>query len=212
MIGLAEFVGERRARAVPEGATVTMLSAGRPLENVEVRVLAEDRNPLPDRVIGEIALRSNCMLTGYFNRPDATAQAFHEGWYLTGDLGYLADGEVYITGRKKDLIIVGGKNVYPQDIEYLAKEVPGEFPGRGVWFGVFVEVAGSEVVVLVAVTDATDEAARQRIADEIRVRVTKGTAVALRVVELVPREWLIKTSSGKIARGANRERYLKRDS
>jgi acyl-CoA synthetase (AMP-forming)/AMP-acid ligase II len=188
-----------------------MLSAGRPLENVEVRVLDDERNPLPDRAIGEIALRSNCMLTGYYHRPDATAQAFHEGWYLTGDLGYLADGEVYITGRKKDLIIVGGKNVYPQDLEYLANEVPGVYPGRVVAFGVYDEQAGTEEVVLVAETDATDEAARQRIADEIRVRVTKGTAVALRVVELVPREWLIKTSSGKIARGANRERYLKRE-
>lgn len=209
VIGLEDFVGKRLARPVPEGSSaLTMLSAGRPLENVEVRVLGDDRNPLPDRAIGEIALRSNCMLTGYYHRPDATAQAFHEGWYLTGDLGYLADGEVYITGRKKDLIIVGGKNVYPQDLEYVANEVPGVYPGRVVAFGVYDEQAGTEEVVLVAETDATDEAERQRIADEIRVRVTKGTAVALRLVELVPREWLIKTSSGKIARGANRERYL----
>ena len=209
VIGLAEFVGERRACAVPEGETVTMLSTGKPLENVEVRVLGDDRNPLPDRVIGELALRSNCMLTGYYHRPDATAQAFHEGWYLTGDLGYLADGEVYITGRKKDLIIVGGKNVYPQDLEYVANEVEGVYPGRVVAFGVYDENAGTEEVVLVAETDATDAPSRQRIADDIRVRVTKGTAVALRVVELVPREWLIKTSSGKIARGANRERFLR---
>ncbi|MCB9135733.1 MAG: AMP-binding protein [Anaerolineales bacterium] len=211
VIGLEDFVGERLARAVPEGgAALAMLSAGRPLDNVEVRVLGDDRNPLPDRFIGEIAVRSNCMLTEYYHRPEATAQAFHEGWYLTGDLGYLAEGEVYITGRKKDLIIVGGKNVYPQDLEYVANEVPGVYPGRVVAFGVYDEQAGTEEVVLVAETDATDEAERQRIADEIRVRVTKGTAVALRLVELVPREWLIKTSSGKIARGANRERYLKR--
>ncbi len=211
VIGLEDFVGKRRARAVPEGGSaVTMLSAGRPLENVEVRVLDDDRNPLPERFIGEIALRSNCMLTGYYHRPDATAQAFHEGWYLTGDLGYLANGEVYITGRKKDLIIVGGKNVYPQDLEYVANGVPGVYPGRVVAFGMYDEQAGTEEVVLVAETDATDEAERQRIADDLRVRVTKGTAVALRLVELVPREWLIKTSSGKIARGANRERFLER--
>ncbi|HLF89385.1 MAG TPA: AMP-binding protein [Anaerolineales bacterium] len=209
VIGLASFVGDRRAFPAPDGVpSLTMLSAGRPLENVEVRVLDDARNPLPDRVIGEIALRSNCMLTGYFNRPEATAQAFHEGWYLTGDLGYLADGEVYITGRKKDLIIVGGKNVYPQDLEYLANEVEGVYPGRVVAFGVYDEQTGTEEVVLIAETDVTDPAERQRIADEIRVRVTKGTAVALRVVELVEREWLLKTSSGKIARGANREKYL----
>lgn len=211
VIGLEDFVGKRRAAPAPEGsASLTMLSAGRPLDNVSVRVLDDDRNPLPERFIGEIALRSNCMLTGYYHRPDATAQAFHEGWYLTGDLGYLANGEVYITGRKKDLIIVGGKNVYPQDLEYVANEVPGVYPGRVVAFGVYDEQAGTEEVVLVAETDATDADARQRIADDLRVRVTKGTAVALRLVELVPREWLIKTSSGKIARGANRERYLRR--
>ena len=209
VIGLAAFVGERRALPGPDAEpSLTMLSAGRPLENVKVRVLDEARAPLPDRVIGEIALRSNCMLTGYFKRPDANAQAFHEGWYLTGDLGYLADGELYITGRKKDLIIVGGKNVYPQDLEYLANEVPGVYPGRVVAFGVYDEQAGTEEVVLIAETDATDLAERQHLADEIRMRVTKGTAVALRVVELVAREWLVKTSSGKVARGANREKYL----
>ena len=68
-------------------------------------------NALPDRHIGEIALFSNCMLTEYYHRPKATQDAFLDGWYLTGDYGYMLDGEVYITGRKKDLIIVGGKNI-----------------------------------------------------------------------------------------------------
>ena len=94
---------------------------------------------LPERQVGEIALLSDCMLTGYYHRPDATAKAFHDGWYLTGDLGYMADGEVYVTGRKKDLIIVGGKNIYPQDLEALAGEVEGVHPGRVVAFGVFNE-------------------------------------------------------------------------
>ncbi|MCL5995785.1 MAG: AMP-binding protein, partial [Chloroflexi bacterium] len=106
--------------SMAEGSRMKMLSAGRPLPNVQVRVLDDMLNDAPERHIGEIALRSDCMLTGYYNRPDLTEKAFHDGWYLTGDLGYLADGELYVTGRKKDLIIVGGKNVYPQDLERLA--------------------------------------------------------------------------------------------
>jgi acyl-CoA synthetase (AMP-forming)/AMP-acid ligase II len=158
------------------------------------------------------------MLAGYYRRPDLTEKAFLDGWYLTGDLGYLADGELYITGRKKDMIIVGGKNIYPQDLERLAGEVPGVHPGRVVAFGVYSETAGTEDVVIVAEaeeveSDASlaDEAAksgRQAIADEIRKRVTRGSDIALRYVHVVARNWLLKTSSGKIARSANREKYL----
>lgn len=193
--------------------TIKMLSAGRPVDGVRLRILDPQGKELPDRQIGEIALQSNCMLTGYYHRPDLTQQAFWDGWYLTGDLGYLADGELYVTGRKKDLIIVGGKNIYPQDLERLAGEIPGIYPGRVVAFGVYDEQAGTEEVVLVAETDLTkentnfeDESAR--LAAEIRQSVTRGSDIALRYVHIVERNWLIKTSSGKIARSANRTKYL----
>jgi acyl-CoA synthetase (AMP-forming)/AMP-acid ligase II len=154
------------------------------------------------------------MLTGYYGRRDLTEQAFLDGWYLTGDLGYLADGELYITGRKKDLIIVGGKNVYPQDLERLAGDVPGVHPGRVVAFGVFNEQAGTEEVVMIAETDPDEMSGtggdrRQAIAEEIRQRVNRGSDIALRTVFIVERNWLLKTSSGKIARAANRDKYLR---
>lgn len=194
----------------PQGV-VRMLSAGSPIDNTRVRVIDPQGRDLPERRLGEIALQSNCMLTGYYHRPDLTEQAFIDGWYLTGDLGYLADGELYVTGRKKDLIIVGGKNIYPQDIERLAGEVPGVHPGRVVAFGVFDEKAGTEEVVVVAEVEAGDavgEEKAQRIADAIRRRVTQGSDIALRHVHVVGRNWLLKTSSGKIARGANREKWM----
>ena len=97
--------------------TVNMLSNGRPISNCKVKIVDEARNDLPERRLGEVALQSDFMLTGYYHRDDLTQTVFHNGWYLTGDLGYMANGELYVTGRKKDLIIVGGKNVYPQDIE-----------------------------------------------------------------------------------------------
>jgi acyl-CoA synthetase (AMP-forming)/AMP-acid ligase II len=194
--------------ARPGDDRIEMLSAGRPIPNCRVRILDEARRELPERRVGEIAVLSDCMLTGYYNREDLTEKTFHEGWYLTGDLGYLAKGEVYITGRKKDLIIVGGKNIYPQDLEELAGQVQGVHPGRVVAFGVFNEQSGTEDVVVIAEAEADDEAARRRIADEIRGLVNRGSDVALRYVKIVEPRWLLKTSSGKIARSANREKYL----
>jgi acyl-CoA synthetase (AMP-forming)/AMP-acid ligase II len=174
-----------------------------------VRILDADRRELPENTIGEIALKSDCMLTGYYNRPDATAVAFHEGWYLTGDLGYCLDGELYVTGRKKDLIIVGGKNVYPQDLEQLTGEVDGVRAGRVAAFGVFNETAGTEDVVIVAEAESEDEGVRDVLIEAVRMHVTRNSDVAVRQVVLVDSRWLIKTSSGKVARSANKEKFLK---
>ncbi|MCC7361776.1 MAG: AMP-binding protein [Anaerolineales bacterium] len=216
------LIAEGEARPAADAAgpeVVRMLSAGRPLPNVQVKVLADAdargaRRPLPERRVGELALQSDCLLTGYFHRPDLTEQAFLDGWYLTGDLGYLADGEVYVSGRRKDLIIVGGKNVHPQDLEALASEVPGVHPGRVVAFGVFNAEAGTEDVVVVAevdeldVTDPATEEARAALANAIRRHINQGSDVAVRQVRLVGPKWVLKTSSGKTARAANREKYL----
>ena len=192
----------------PGDHAIRMLSAGHAIPNTAVCVLGPEHQPLEERKLGEIALKSDCMLTGYYHRDDLTEEAFHEGWYLTGDLGYLVDGELYVTGRRKELIIVGGKNIYPQDLEELASEVPGVHPGRLVAFGVFNERSGTEDVVVIAETDEEDEAERRRISHEIREKINNGSDVTARFVEIVDRMWLIKTSSGKVARNANRDKYL----
>lgn len=199
-------------QAIPATAgqpSVKMVSAGPAIPNVEVMVADEKGNRLPDRTIGELALRSNCMLTEYYHRPDATEKALRNGWYFTGDYGYMVGEQVYVAGRKKDMIIVGGKNVYPMDLEELAMQVPGVHPGRVVAFGVFNEQAGTEDVVIVAEVETSDTAELERIGDAVRQVVTRGSAVALRHVHLVGAKWLIKTSSGKTARGANKEKFLK---
>jgi acyl-CoA synthetase (AMP-forming)/AMP-acid ligase II len=210
-ISQSAYFSERIARPGQDGEeTLQMVSAGKPILNTLVRILDDNRQELPERSIGEISIFSDCMLKEYYQRPDATEKAFHNGWYLTGDLGYLADGEVFITGRKKDLIIVGGKNIYPQDLENLASQVEGIHPGRVAAFGIVDQTAGTEEVVIVAELDEmeVDEQNHSRIAEEIRQRVNRGSDIALRIVSLVERGWLIKTSSGKIARSANREKYL----
>ncbi len=203
------YIHERIAREPVEGKpALKMMSSGKAISNTRIRILNENGVPLPDRVIGEISLQSDCMLSGYYNRPDATAKAFHEDWYLTGDYGYTLDGEVFVAGRKKDIIIVGGKNVYPQDLETLAYEVSGIHAGRAVAFGIEDAKAGTEDVVIVAEVDTEDIDERQKIADALRIHITKNSAVALRYAHIVSAKWILKTSSGKTARSANREKFL----
>ncbi|MFH1186112.1 MAG: AMP-binding protein [Chloroflexota bacterium] len=204
------FMEARVARpAVGGKPAMRIMSSGKPLPNTRVRVVDDRGAPLPDSRVGEIAIQSDCMLTGYYNRPDADKEAFHDGWYLTGDYGYLSRGALYVAGRKKDMIIVGGKNIYPQDLEALSYEVPGIHPGRSVAFGVFDEELGTEDVCMVAEADTDDAIQQHRLEGLIRGHVTRNSAIALRQVRVVGPKWILKTSSGKVARGANREKFLR---
>jgi fatty-acyl-CoA synthase len=202
------FMSQRIVRESKAENALTVMSSGHPLSNVQIRIVDETGNELPERVIGEILVKSNCMLNGYYNRPDVTEKAFLNGWYVTGDFGFISAGELFVSGRKKDMIIVGGKNVYPQDLELLTNEVPGVHAGRSVAFGIFDEEQGTEEVVIIAESDFEDEAEQQKIADAIRQHVTKNSAIALRHVKVVGPKWVIKTSSGKTARSANKEKFL----
>jgi acyl-CoA synthetase (AMP-forming)/AMP-acid ligase II len=204
------YINERIAKSPVDGKpALKMMSSGRALPNTLIMILSEAGEVLPDRVIGEIALQSNCMLTEYYHRPDATEKALRDGWYLTGDYGYTLNGEVFVAGRKKDMIIVGGKNVYPQDLESLAYEVPGIHAGRAVAFGIEDAKAGTEEVVIVAEVDTDNPDERQKIADALRRHITQNSAVVLRHAHIVGAKWILKTSSGKTARSANREKFLK---
>jgi acyl-CoA synthetase (AMP-forming)/AMP-acid ligase II len=203
------FLTERVARPAVDGRpSLRVMSSGRALPNTRIRVVDAQGNVSADGTVGEIALSSDCMLTGYYNRPDADQAAFRDAWYLTGDYGYLSNGELFVSGRKKDLIIVGGKNIYPHDLEALSYEVPGVHAGRSVAFGVPNPEIGTEDVFLLAEVDSEDAAEQQRIADLVRQHVTKNSAIALRNVKVVGPKWIIKTSSGKTARAANRVKYL----
>ncbi|MBI5929971.1 MAG: AMP-binding protein [Chloroflexi bacterium] len=203
---------QEQNRAMPAAGddewALVVVSCGKPIPNCEVRVVDGDKKPLPERQIGEIALRSNSMLTGYYHQAEISAQALYEGWYLTGDLGYMVEGELYVTGRKKDLIIVGGKNIYPQDIEAIVSQIDGVKDGRTVAFGVFNEKLGTEDIAVIAEITQDDEETQGRIQREARQRIVQATDVNARFVHLVGPKWLIKTSSGKIARNANREKFL----
>jgi fatty-acyl-CoA synthase len=195
-------------RAVPdELGTMTFVSCGIPISGCEVRIVDEHGVSLPERQVGEIILRSSSMFGGYYRQPEIAP--FVDDWYYTGDMGYMAAGELYITGRKKDLIIVGGKNIYPQDIENLLNDIAGLHPGRAAAFGVPNPQTGTEDIAVAAEVETDDMDARADIMREIRSRVAQTLDVAVRYVHLVDAKWLIKTSSGKVARAANRDKFIR---
>jgi acyl-CoA synthetase (AMP-forming)/AMP-acid ligase II len=205
---------QREGQAVPQAAgsagATALVSCGYPIAGTEISILDPSGRRAGERIVGEILIRSNCMLEEYYHRPDLTRQAFLEEWYLTGDMGYVADAQLYVTGRKKDLIIVAGKNVYPQDVEALAASVPDVYPGRAVAFGVPDERLGTESIVLVCELDGVaGPEQRKQIEAELRQRVLQSIGVTLGDLRLVDERWLLKTSSGKIARALNREKYLR---
>lgn len=210
-IDLPRLQREQIAYAIDAGATsaLALVSCGRPLPGTTIAIVAADGTRLPERHVGEIAICGTSMLSGYYRRPDLTAAALKDGWYYTGDMGYISAGELFVTGRKKDLIIVGGKNVYPQDLEAIANEVPGIYPGRAVAFGLFNERLGTEAIVMVCELSAAADAAQQHRMEQIlRERIVQQTEVTLADVRFVEERWVLKTSSGKLARAANREKYL----
>jgi acyl-CoA synthetase (AMP-forming)/AMP-acid ligase II len=183
------------------------VSSGSLISGCEACVVDVSGHHLPDGHVGEICLRSVSMFEGYRNNPEKTSEVLKGGWYHSGDLGFTVDGEFFVVGRKKDIIIVAGKNLYPEDIEDAVGSVPDLLPGRVVAFGVDDVESGTEQVCVVAETTQSNlqnvKAIGQAIVEAgMRIDVSVGR------VYLAPPRWLIKSSSGKPSRGANRERAL----
>jgi len=199
--------------AVPiaEGSSkaACFVSSGECLPCNEVKIVSDDGQELPPGHVGEILIRSDSMLDGYDNRPDLTAQSLRDGWYWSGDLGFYLDGELYVTGRKKDLIIVGGKNIYPQDVEEIASSHRKIHDGRAVAFGVYNSSMGTEEIVVVAeVQELADLEDSAEVDRAIRGAIVAELGVAPRGVYLKPPRWIVKSTAGKPARSATREKFL----
>jgi acyl-CoA synthetase (AMP-forming)/AMP-acid ligase II len=196
--------GRAVAAAAPEDA-VALPSLGWPLPGHEVRILAEDGTDCPERAVGEVLVRGPSLMEGYWQRPEATLEVIRDGWFYTGDLGYLAGGELYVCGRRKDLIIVRGRNYDPQDFERAAESVEGVRQGCVVAFGTYDEDKSSDAVVLICETRARDEATRTSLTNKIRSVVTDTCLIPASEIMLVPPGSLPKTSSGKLQRRKSRQ-------
>jgi len=204
---------ERDRRATPwagsGAAPLRFASVGQAVEAHEVRIVDDAGREVGDRVIGRLAFRGPSMTSGYFNKPDATAAIRVAGGFLdSGDLAYRADGEFYVTGRRKDLIIKAGRNLVPQEIEEIASTVEGIRKGCVVAFGVARPTLGTEELVVVAETRATQPAAREALQAKVIQRVAAAIGVPPDTVVLARPGAVLKTSSGKIRRAATRERYV----
>jgi acyl-CoA synthetase (AMP-forming)/AMP-acid ligase II len=210
---------ERTGKALPASAeltseqTMTWVSVGSAVPGHEIRIVGKDGLPLPERTEGEIQVRGPSLMVGYYENPVATAEAIQQGWLRTGDLGYIASGELYVTGRSKEMIIKGGRNLYPQDIERAASTVEGIRAGCCAAFGVRNDARGTEDLILVAELKVatTDEAARESLASSVKRAVFDATGASPDLVVLVSPGSVPKTSSGKIQRDLARKRYLKND-
>ena len=203
--GRAVPIDPESPRAAP------IVQCGSAFDGHEIHVFASDdeisETPLGEREVGEIRLRGPSVTAGYFNDTERTQESFAGGWLRTGDLGYLASGNVHICGRSKEVIIVNGRNYYPQDLEWEAGKVEGVRKGNVIAFGTLKPHNDRERVVITFETVVTGEAPIQALKGEVR-RVVQQ-ALGLTVDDVVPLApgLLPKTSSGKLQRSKTRELY-----
>jgi fatty-acyl-CoA synthase len=186
------------------------VSSGQPLPDMEIRVMAADGTACAPGIAGEIQIRTPSLFDGYFTREGCSRGSFTaDGWYGTGDYGFIGDRDLYVIGRTKDMVIVGGQNVFPEDIEYVSSEVPGVYPGRVVAFGLADQQYGTESLAVVAeLRGPFSEEKALRVEGEIRKAVLAFSGIAPRHVAVVPERWILKSTAGKISRRETKERFL----
>ena len=202
----------RRKRAIPvsggsPGQTCRFVSCGPPIPGFEVRIVDDRGVEVPERAEGAIEFRGASTTSGYFRNPDATRALFDGEWLRSGDRGYVAGGELYVTGRDKDLIVRAGRNLYPYDLEAAIGALDGVRKGCVAVFAAADPGAGTERLVVVAETRETDPDRRREIMDAITRAATTLAGAGPDEIVLAPPHSVLKTSSGKIRRTAVRELF-----
>jgi len=210
-----------QGRAVPAGledeTAIAFVSSGKPLPGHDVCIVNEHGNEVADRTEGFLWFRGPSATAGYYRNPKATETLLPRGpatgegeyaWVNSGDRAYRADGEIYVTGRVKDIIIKGGRNLYPHEVEDLAARADGIRKGCIVAFGLTDEAAGTEKLVVVAETRERDASRRAAIASSVTDLVSRGLGLPPDRVELIPPGSIPKTSSGKLRREETKQLYL----
>jgi fatty-acyl-CoA synthase len=201
---------ESTRRAVPaiseEEAALEFVGAGRPLREVECRIVTDSGADAGERMEGRLWFRGPSATDGYYKNPEATRELMRsDGWRDSGDLAYWADGDLFITGRAKDIIIKAGRNLYPHEIEQIVGQIQGVRPGCVVAFGEADERSGTERFVVVA--EIRNGADAKRVSTEISAAVQETMGLPPDVVDLVPAQSIPKTSSGKLRRTETKRRY-----
>ncbi|MGB7282004.1 MAG: AMP-binding protein [Candidatus Acidiferrum sp.] len=208
-------------RAVParpdDGTAIAFVSSGKPVHSYEVRIVNAGGKEVSDRTEGFLWFRGPSATTGYYQNAEATEKLFPAGaaalegeyaWVNSGDRGYRANGEIFVTGRVKDIIIKGGRNIYPHEVEELAARAEGIRKGCIVAFGLRDEKAGTERLIVVAESREHDASRRSAIAAAVTEQVSQGLGLPPDKVELIPPGSIPKTSSGKLRREETKQLYL----
>ncbi|MEG3178160.1 fatty acyl-AMP ligase [Sphingomonas sp. RB3P16] len=186
-----------------------IVNCGKPVKDMKVAIREEDGTPLPERAIGKVWCSGPSVMVGYFRDEASTEACLVDGWLDTGDMGYMSDGYVYIVGRAKDMIIINGRNHWPQDIEWAVEQLPGFKAGDIAAFAITTP-GGEETPAVLVQCRSSDDAERVRLREEIRERVRSVTGMNC-VIELIPPRTLPRTSSGKLSRAKARNLYLNGD-
>lgn len=186
------------------------VSSGKPLPGTEVKIIAADGSKCPDFAPGEIHVRTPSLFSGYWGAEGFQTHSLNAGWHATGDFGFVADGELFVIGRFKDIVIVGGNNIFPEDVEAVVNSVPGIHAGRVVAFGVEDKEFGTQGLAVVAeMKDEFSEDTALQLETTIRKLVLTAIGTAARYVSVVPQKWIVKSTAGKISRRETRERFLR---
>lgn len=202
-----KFEIEKIAQPSSQADALPYVACGSPIRGHEIRIV-EDGTVLPERHVGQLQFRGPSAFQGYYHQPKATAAVKHDGWVDSGDLAYIAEGNVYITGRKKDLIIKAGRNFYPAEIEEIAMQVKDVRQGCVVAFSVSDAEHQSELLVIVAEVKKNKKPEHDRIVTEIRENIVSALDVTPDKIILVPPHKIPKTSSGKLQRAACKAMFL----
>ncbi|HEX9078241.1 MAG TPA: AMP-binding protein [Desulfuromonadaceae bacterium] len=193
--------------AAPDEPALAFVACGQPLAGHQIRVVDDGDRELPERHEGRIQFRGPSATSGYYRNPDATRSLFHGEWLDSGDLGYLANGEIHITGRIKDIVIRAGRNIHPTELEEAVGDLAGIRKGNVAVFGSLDRTAGTERLVVVAETRETEPARREALTAAIIALASDLMGLPPDDVLLAPPNTVLKTSSGKIRRAACRKLY-----
>lgn len=188
-------IGKPPHTAPDPGFADGVVSCGTPVDGVELDIRA-----------GEICIRSPFLFEGYYKLPDVTHRKLRAGWYHSGDLGFVRDGELYVTGRMDDMLIVAGRNYFAHEIEAVVNDVPGVLPGRNVAIG--VEDRRTDATVVVVLVECTESTEGEELSALVRAAILERVGLAVHEVLPLSRGQMVKTTSGKISRVKNRELYL----
>ena len=207
VVARAALADGRVVRSEGKGS-VALVCCGKAIAGHEVGTVDAEGYPVAEGQVGHIVVRGPSVMSGYYSDPEATAKVVRDGWLWTGDSGFATEQGLYITGRAKDLLIVRGRNYYPEDLERQAERVPGVRPGGAVAFAVYDEEKATELAVLVCETKLEDKQARRALADAVSEAVVSHCGLKVDQVVLVPPGSVPKTSSGKRQRSRCRELFL----